>query len=255
MRRCADWSATMLANPLLVLPFLALLPVADCPDRAATSELHGTWRLVSLESGGQVSEMGLGQPWVEFDGDTMRYGGEVIAKLTSDAATMPKIIDFHFARPTRVFEGIYSLDGDTLRVCLTVQLDGVKERPHLLDTRGKDNWRLLKFVRDEPEVRDGSDQLPGYVGFAGLNFDEERHECTIDEVRNASPAQQAGLKQGDIIVKVSNQELTDLESLIDAVRRTSPCGRIVFRIRRDGAERDVTVRVGFWPFEFVVNLP
>jgi uncharacterized protein (TIGR03067 family) len=244
----------MPANPLIVLPFLALMPVADCPDRAATGELRGTWRLVSVESGGQAIGMDLGQPWVEFDGDTLRYGGEVIAKLTSDATTMPKIIDLHFAKPARVLEGIYSLDGDTLNVCLTIQLDGAKERPHLMDTHGKDNWRRLKFVRDRPEVGDGSDQLPGYVGLASLSFDEERHECTIDEVRSASPAERAGLKQGDIIVKVSNEELTDLESLIDTVRKTSPGSRLVFRIRRDGAERDVAVQVGFWPFQFVANL-
>lgn len=244
----------MLANPLFVLPYLALLPLADCPDQAGQADLRGTWRLVSLESGGIDTEMGLGQPWVEFAGDTMRYGGGVIAKLTSDAATMPKIIDLHFARPTRVFEGIYSIDGDTLTICLNVQLDGVKERPHLLDTKGKHNWRLLKFVRGRPEAGDGSDQLPGYVGFAGLSFDEERRECTIEEVRNASPAQRAELKQGDVIVKVANQELTDLESLVDAVRQTNPGGRLVFRIRRDGTERDVTARVGYWPFEFVANL-
>jgi uncharacterized protein (TIGR03067 family) len=247
-------STTMLANPLFVLPFLVLFPVADCPDRAAAAELRGTWRLVSLESGGQDVDMGLGQPWVEIDGDAMRYGGQVIAKLTSDAATMPKLIDLQFARPARVFEGIYTLEGDRLNVCLTVKLDGVKERPHVLDTTGKDNWRLLRFERDRPEVGDGSDQLPGYVGLAGLSFDEERQECTIDEVRNASPAQQAGLKQGDVIVKVANQGLTDLESLVDVVRGTNPGRRLVFRIRRDGTERDVTVRVGYWPFEFVANL-
>ncbi|HEV3163012.1 MAG TPA: PDZ domain-containing protein [Isosphaeraceae bacterium] len=246
----------MLACVLSILPLLAAVQLADPPDRVVTAEPRGTWRLVSLESGGMVGELAFGQPWVAIDGDEMRYygGGEVIAKLTADATTTPKIIDLRFAGPTRAYEGIYALDGDTLKVCLNLQIDGVKERPDVLDTRGKANWRLLTFVRDQPEAGDGTDQLPGYVGIARLTFDEEGAVWIIDEVRDASPAKRAGLRKDDVILKVADDEPTDLDSLVDAIRRTKPGRRIVFRIRRDGAESDVSVRVGVWPFKFVANL-
>jgi uncharacterized protein (TIGR03067 family) len=211
------------------------------------------WRLVSLESGGEDVELALGRPWVAIDGDKMRYGGEVIATLTADATATPKVIDLRFAEPRRVFEGIYALDGETLKVCLN-QHDGVKERPHVLDTKGRANWRLLTFVRDRPEAGDGMDQLPGYVGLAGLTFDEERKECIIEEVREASPAKRAGLRKGDVILRVADDELTDLDSMVDAVRRTHPGRWLAVRIRRDGTESNVAVRVWLWPFRFVANL-
>src|SRR5262249_50343478 len=101
---------------------------------------------------------------------------------------------------------------------------------------------------------DGTDQLPGYVGIAGLTFDEERKEWIIEEVREASPAKRAGLRQGDVILKVADVEPTDLDSLIDPIRQTKPGRRVTFRIRRDGTESDVAVWVGVWPFKFVANL-
>src|SRR5262249_28198540 len=248
-------STVMLASVLSVLPLLAAVEPGDPPDRAGTAELRGTWTLVALESGGPGGERAPRRPWVAIDGDEMRYyGGEVIARLTADATTMPKIIDLVFAGPTRVFEGIYALDGETLKVCLNLQIDGVKERPHVLDTKGKANWRLLTFVRDRPEAGDGTDQLPGYVGIAGLTFDEGHKECTIDEVRDAGPAKRGGPRKGDVILKIDDDGLTDLDSLIDVVRETKPGSRLTVRIRRDGAEIDVAVKVGFWPFKFVANL-
>jgi uncharacterized protein (TIGR03067 family) len=246
----------MLASALSILPLLVAVAPGDPPDRAGTAELRGTWRLIALESGGEVGRLALGRPWVVIDGDEMRhYQGEVIARLTADATTTPKIINLSFAGPARVFEGIYALDGETLKVCLNLQETGVKERPHVLRTKGKANWRLLTFVRDRPEEGDGTDQLPGYVGIAGLNFDEERQEWIIEEVRDASPAKRAGLRQGDVILKVADMEVTDdLDSLVEPVRQTKPGRQVTIRIRRDGTESDVAVRVAVWPFKFVANL-
>jgi regulator of sigma E protease len=66
----------------------------------------------------------------------------------------------------------------------------------------------------------------------------------VGQVRLDSPAAQAGLERGDQIVRVGDHAVADTEELqIDLLRRVSDDGVIPLRVRRDGAERVVTLRV------------
>lgn len=66
----------------------------------------------------------------------------------------------------------------------------------------------------------------------------------IDEVIEGTPAAEAGLEAGDVIVAVDGERVTDGIALIVSIRTHQPGETIEFTIRRDGDERDVEITLG-----------
>jgi uncharacterized protein (TIGR03067 family) len=223
-------------------------------DGVAPAELQGGWRLVSVEANGKAEPLAGSRPRWTIKGEKVRYGGEDLATLAADAGSTPKTIDVGFLSPKRTLEGVYAIDGDTLKICLNKRTDGVKERPLVLSTVGKDDWRLLVFRRDKAAEGEGDEGLRGYVGLA-LSFTEgPAGGVVVDEVLADSPAKAAGLSEGDVILAIGDEAVTKLRPAIEAVRRAKPGGRLAIHIRRDGKEEDVAVKVGVLPFTFLVDL-
>jgi uncharacterized protein (TIGR03067 family) len=242
--RC--WLAV--AVPLLI----AGAPPAAQADEAP-AELQGRWKLVSLEVNGTTSDFTGGQPRWLIKGNQVLYGGDEIARLTAPASAEPKIIDLGFLGSKKVYEGIYQVDKDTLKICVNRQTEGVKERPDGFSTKDHDNWRLLVFERDRAEKEEPLAGMTGFVGVA-LRLDSDRKEVIVNEVLDGGPARKAGLRKDDVVLQIAGGDVTDLRSAIDAVRRTKPGNDLAFRIRRDGKQRDLTVKVGIVPFTLLAGL-
>ena len=94
---------------------------------------------------GKPSDLPEAHFWWVVKGVKVFYGGEELAKYSADAATTPKCIDLAFHKPDRVYEGIYVVEGETLKFCFNRLTAGVKERPSDFSTEGKPNRRLLIF--------------------------------------------------------------------------------------------------------------
>jgi uncharacterized protein (TIGR03067 family) len=213
------------------------------------AELQGAWKLESVQGDGTagVSES---RPVLVIKGNQLLYGGKAVARITADAATKPKVLDLHLAKPERLYEAVYSVDKDTLKICLNGQSDGVKERPQSFSVEGQPALRLLVLERvktDDPSA--GS----GFVGLM-LKKDEDRDEVVIADTLEGSPAKKAGLLKDDIVLKVGGTKVTDLRSAVDAARQSKPNSDLTIRVRRDGQERELTVRVGLLPFRYVAGL-
>ncbi len=65
--------------------------------------------------------------------------------------------------------------------------------------------------------------------------------ATVDEVLADSPAQDAGLENGDLITHVNGARITDGIGLIVAIRTHQPGETIEFTVRRDGDEQTIEV--------------
>ena len=65
----------------------------------------------------------------------------------------------------------------------------------------------------------------------------------VQEVSSGSGASAAGIRAGDVIVKVEGQEVTSPKQLIGYVRRYRAGDTIAMTIVRDGATQDVSVRI------------
>ena len=66
----------------------------------------------------------------------------------------------------------------------------------------------------------------------------------VGQVRLDSPAAAAGLQRGDLIVRVGDRGVRDTEELqIALIRQFSDDGVLSLRVRRDGGERSITLRI------------
>lgn len=90
----------------------------------------------------------------------------------------------------------------------------------------------LAFAQDEkPKV------------FMGVKIGKEEGatEIVIVEVVADSPAEKAGLKMGDIILKMEKKDYDDPMELVKSLQEKKPGDKITLRIKRDGKEMDVSV--------------
>jgi uncharacterized protein (TIGR03067 family) len=212
-------------------------------------ELQGVWRLIGFEvDGGEAFLQEHKQiHWVIKDNKVF-YGGEELAKLTLDPDANPKCLDLGLVKSKRVYEGIYTLDKDRLKICVGMMTDGVKERPSKFDNEGIERYRTMLFVRDKPGT-----ELEGAAGFVGvqLRADDATKEIQIVDTIMDSPAQKAGFKKDDVLLRVGNDAAADLQQTVNLVRQLKPGSDVVLRVRRAGKEHDITVKVGVAPFLFL----
>ena len=59
-----------------------------------------------------------------------------------------------------------------------------------------------------------------------------------------TPADQAGLKKGDVVVALEGQRVSDGIALIVAIRAHQPGETVDFTVMRSGAKKDVDVTLG-----------
>jgi serine protease Do len=66
----------------------------------------------------------------------------------------------------------------------------------------------------------------------------------VREVTPTSPAAKAGLKPGDRVVKMDDQDVTDVEKFLQAIAGHKPGEKLNLRVIRDGREQDVAAVLG-----------
>ncbi len=108
---------------------------------------------------------------------------------------------------------------------------------------------LKKLIRGETisygwlgvSIQDLDDDLRNYFGI------KERTGVIVVKVFGDSPAEKAGIKEGDLILEYNNQTIKATRDLVRIVTATQVGERIPVRILRGGKERTLTVRVGARP--------
>ncbi len=93
----------------------------------------------------------------------------------------------------------------------------------------------------------------GWLGISIRDVDEETAKkqkldntngALIKEVQDDSPADSAGLKEGDVIIRFDGKDVKDSDGLRAAVRKTSPGTKVVIEIKRDGEDKILTAQIG-----------
>jgi uncharacterized protein (TIGR03067 family) len=239
---------------LLLLVALSPAPVWAAEgktEKEALAALQGAWKVTGYEAGEDAGPLPDVSFWLVIQGDKVFYGGKEWAGLKVDPTATPAGIDLTRRHPDRVCEGIYSLDGDTLKLCINRQTEGVKERPNAFTTKDKPDWRVLQLTRDKDRKADDLDGLGGFVGMQ-LRLEDEGKKIVIAALIDDSPAKKADLKKDDVILKVGGQEVTDLRGCVRMVQSVKPGSDLTLRVKRGEKELDVTVKVGVVPF-FLLN--
>jgi M6 family metalloprotease-like protein len=82
-------------------------------------------------------------------------------------------------------------------------------------------------------------------GYVGLSYNEpDDVGASIRSVATKSPAEKAGIKTGDVIVRVGNTPMSSTSTLNDALTEKNPGEQLEFTLLSNGAERRVNVTLG-----------
>jgi Do/DeqQ family serine protease len=90
--------------------------------------------------------------------------------------------------------------------------------------------RLGIVIKD---IDDAAKQF-GYTGSTG---------AFVDDVDKGLPADQAGVKPGDVITEFQGQRVTDSSQLRNLASQTAPGTNVRFKVWRSGAERELTAKL------------
>lgn len=92
-------------------------------------------------------------------------------------------------------------------------------------------------------VQNLSDDLAQYMGLT------DKSGVLISDVINESPAQKAGLKEGDIIKQLSGKQISNVKELLSEVAKSEVGRKIKVAVRRDKKELTLDLQVGERPQE------
>ena len=86
-------------------------------------------------------------------------------------------------------------------------------------------------------IRDIDPDMAKQFGYNGSNG------AFVDDVEKGEPADQAGVKPGDVITEFQGQRVTDSTQLRNAASQTAPGTTVRFKVWRSGAERELTAKL------------
>ena len=108
---------------------------------------------------------------------------------------------------------------------------------------GVSTWTALGRADDDAKKK----PTEGQTGFLGVMLDESADAPTINGFADNSPAEKAGLKSGDVIVKIQDKPVKSLEELMEIMKTTKPGDKLAVTVKRDGKEQTVNVTLGTRP--------
>jgi|GEM_PF-2646217 len=124
------------------------------------------------------------------------------------------------------------------------------------DEYGTKSERGLSRIAQEDRDND-RDSNSGYLGVqvqrlgAALRrakgIPESTEGTLVSNVEDGSPADEAGIKRGDVILRVNREETPNPGDLVRTVRGLTPGRRIPVQVWRDGVSRTFTLTVGSRP--------
>ena len=105
--------------------------------------------------------------------------------------------------------------------------------------RAADKQTVLTLQKGagKPPAPAGSN-ASGYGAYLGTvpDFSPVKYGVKISGVRENSPAQMAGLQAGDVIIRMGDREIADLQAMTDALRERKPGDVMKIVVQRDGKE-------------------
>ncbi len=98
------------------------------------------------------------------------------------------------------------------------------------------------------QLKDHQKVLRPYIGITGITLDEQtakRYKLEvgvyIKSVEDFSPAEKAGLKAGDVIVKADGKSITTMDELNEIKNAHQIGDTITLTVNRNGSNKDITV--------------
>ena len=87
------------------------------------------------------------------------------------------------------------------------------------------------------DLKAGKEISAAPVGYIGVNLSETPEGIAVSTVQPQTPADAAGIEEGDIILKVNDTTVSTAEQLSAVLRALAPGTKVSITVSRDGAEK------------------
>lgn len=131
---------------------------------------------------------------------------------------------------------IFSRSGGYMGIGFAIPINMAKNIEQQLRTTGKVTRGWLGVM-----IQDVNEELAKQFGT------QNKRGALISEVSADSPAQKAGLLQGDIITAINGRAVDNVTDLRNRIAETPPNTAVTLRVFRNGQERDLKVNIGEQP--------
>ncbi|MDY8138348.1 M61 family metallopeptidase [Aquimarina sp. 2201CG5-10] len=121
-------------------------------------------------------------------------------------------------------------------------------KKHIFDSQVPDFKKLFASVA----IYLKSDSKKGFLG-ADIRFNDEGRAEISRYTLKGSPAYEAGLEKGDIIIAINNQPFSDKDQFYQVIEKNKPGKKITVTYERLGKERKASVKVGINPYKTVTQ--
>ncbi len=138
---------------------------------------------------------------------------------------------------------IYSPSGGNIGIGYAIPSNTARSIMEQLITRGKVVRGYLGLEPQDVDIR-----LSGSLGAT-------RGGAYVKSVSGNSPAQQAGIRAGDVITRFGETEITNEVDLRDAISRTAPGVSVQVNVLRNQQPRTLSATVGGAPNETTASVP
>ncbi|MFO0982950.1 MAG: PDZ domain-containing protein, partial [Planctomycetota bacterium] len=98
--------------------------------------------------------------------------------------------------------------------------------------------------RPHGELKKQPREHGGGGAYLGVQLGDEDGGAHVASLVRGSPADQAGLRDGDVITRVDGQPIGSADDLVNAIASQSPGTTVKLRVRRDGKSQTISVTLG-----------
>jgi len=163
--------------------------------------------------------------------------------IQTDAAINPgnsggPLLNIH-GEVVGINSALYSRTGGYMGIGFAIPINMVKSIEEQLQKHGKVTRGWLGVA-----IQDVDENLAESFGL------EKAGGILVSDTQADSPADTAGIKQGDVILKLNNVELKDVTDLRNKIALTIPGTEVTMHVFRDGKPIDIDVIIGEQPADF-----
>lgn len=167
------------------------------------------------------------------------------------ATTTPRQISYYPQEGPAVLHGIYALDGDALKLC---SAPTSLPRPADFTTEKGDQRELVELQRIKPDTPATSPTeaaagkprgclgvlcLPVHLGHAKEVGLSELHGVLVGYTATYGPAYRAGIRPGDILLKIDGERITDCDALMRLLKDRAEGAKASVLFARPGLQQEV----------------
>ncbi|MBN1146797.1 MAG: trypsin-like peptidase domain-containing protein [Anaerolineales bacterium] len=229
-------------------PYLGISGLSLNRDLAEAMNLKAEQRgalVAEVTPSGPADEGGLrgGERQVEIDGQAMSVGGDVVVAIDGQAIQGMDDLIAYLANNANV--------GD--QVTLSVLRDG-KEKDIQVTLGARPSAQAAQSAAAPQGSRSqarvwlgitGAPMTPEIAESMGLPADQGG--ALVEQVQEGSPADESGLRSGDLIIAVDNQQVEAIQQLGVLLQAYNPGDQVRLTILRDGEQMEVEVTLGERP--------